>query len=40
MITITNENELDEEWMELIKKAREIGITIEEISYFLNNSTS
>ncbi|MEH7010019.1 anti-repressor SinI family protein [Neobacillus niacini] len=36
MITITSENELDKEWVELIKRALELGISVEEIRNFLN----
>jgi DNA-binding transcriptional MerR regulator len=38
VITIASEKELDKEWVELIKQALEIGISVEEIRNFLNNS--
>jgi Anti-repressor SinI len=36
VIALDSEKELDKEWMELIKKALELGISIEEIRDFLN----
>ncbi|MBI0579818.1 anti-repressor SinI family protein [Neobacillus cucumis] len=38
MGTPATEEELDNEWVELIKKARELGITIKEIRDFLHNN--
>jgi hypothetical protein len=36
MIALNSEKELDKEWVELIKEAIELGISIEEIRNFLN----
>ena len=36
VIALDSEKELDQEWVELIKEARELGISIEEIKNFLN----
>ncbi|WP_309144661.1 anti-repressor SinI family protein [Bacillus sp. EB600] len=36
MIALTSENELDNEWVELIKEALELGISVDEIRDFLN----
>ena len=33
---LDSEKELDQEWVELIKEALELGISIEEIKNFLN----
>ncbi|WP_083402287.1 anti-repressor SinI family protein [Bacillus sp. MUM 116] len=39
MTTIASEKELDKEWVELIKKALELGIPSNEIRDFLNKSS-
>ena len=36
VIALDSEKELDKEWVELIKEALELGISIEEIKNFLN----
>ena len=36
VIALTSEKELDKEWVELIKEALELGISIEEIKDFFN----
>ncbi|MCQ6278871.1 anti-repressor SinI family protein [Bacillus sp. EB600] len=36
VIALTSENELDNEWVELIKEALELGISVDEIRDFLN----
>ena len=36
MIALTSENELDNEWVELIKEALKLGISVDEIRDFLN----
>ncbi|MCQ6281708.1 anti-repressor SinI family protein [Bacillus sp. EB600] len=36
MITLATEKELDKEWVELIKEALELGISVDEIRDFLN----
>jgi DNA-binding transcriptional MerR regulator len=38
MTATVDEKELDNEWLDLILEARELGITYEEIKEFLNNS--
>ncbi|KAA0560773.1 DNA-binding anti-repressor SinI [Bacillus sp. CH30_1T] len=35
----TCENELDQEWIELIFEARDLGISVDEIREFLNKSS-
>ena len=37
-INLPNEKELDNEWVDLILKARNLGFSVEEIRDFLNNS--
>jgi DNA-binding transcriptional MerR regulator len=37
MTATVDEKELDNEWLDLILEARELGITYEEIKEFLNN---
>lgn len=36
MDTLTKENELDQEWVELILQAKEKGLSLEEIREFIN----
>ena len=36
VIALDSEKELDKEWVELIKEALELGMSIEEIRNFLN----
>ena len=36
LVVLASEEQLDEEWVELIKEALELGISIEEIRNFLN----
>jgi hypothetical protein len=36
---LASEKELDKEWVELIKKALELGIPVEEVRAFLNSAS-
>lgn len=38
MTVLASEKELDKEWIELIKKALELGIPVDEIRDFLNGA--
>ncbi|WP_082028244.1 anti-repressor SinI family protein [Bacillus badius] len=37
--SLISQNELDKEWVELILHARDLGISIDEIREFLNQSS-
>lgn len=37
MVSLENEKVLDQEWLELIKQAQDLGLSIEEVRDFLIN---
>ncbi len=39
MTVLVSEKELDKEWVELIRKAQKMGLSIKEIRDFLKNSS-
>lgn len=39
LTVLASEKEIDKEWVELIKKALELGIPVDEIRDFLNNTS-
>lgn len=40
LTTLLDENEVDQEWLELILEARNLGITVDEIKDFLKGPSN